>query len=116
MPLTSRVPDPLDREKPGVKVRANATERKLAKRLGGRAQPASGALSGFKGDVRTRRFLIDSKETEGVSIRVTAEMLAKITREAEGEGRDPALMLKIGGKQWAVVPIEVFEDMNEKEV
>lgn len=106
---------PFDRPERSIKAKAIKTERQLAKRLGGRAQPASGAVCGYKGDVKTHDFLIDSKETKHGSYSLTLTDLTKISREADGEGKDPALVIKIQSKTWVCIPIEVFETMRGKE-
>lgn len=95
-----------------VKTKANNTELALARKLDARRQPCSGALAGFKGDIKDRQFLYDSKETTGNSIGVKKEDMLKITREANGCSRDPALILTIGNQQWVCVPMDVFKKMK----
>lgn len=62
-------------------------ERTVARSLGGRVRPASGALPGAKGDVSGVRVgewetLVECKRTTNKSLSVKAEWLAKITAEA----------------------------------
>lgn len=108
---------PLGSQK-GVKVKANETEKRLAKELGGSRVPASGALDGAKGDISTKDFLIDSKETGAKSIVVTSQQLNKISKEAREAGRDPALILTLEGaqlgtsKEWVCIPLRVFKEMT----
>lgn len=99
---------------------AMRTEKDLATKLGGVAQPGSGAGLRHKGDVKTQDALIDSKETEGNSILVTGAMLSQITAQARREQKYPALCLKIGvmpgaltPKQWMVIPIDTYLDLVE---
>jgi hypothetical protein len=93
-----------------VKDKANRTEKALAKDLGGRRQPMSGAFAGLKGDIILSDFLIDSKETEADSISLTKEMLKKITREAHGSNRIPMIIVTFRNKtegvdnKWVIVP------------
>ena len=67
------------------------SERKTAKRLGGRNSPASGAMEGAKGDIQLRDFLIEAKCTKNSSISLKLDWLKKITSEAVKTMRKPAL-------------------------
>lgn len=100
------------------KARHNEEEKNLADRLGGRRQPNSGALDGHKGDVKLDHFLLDRKETKANSIIIDGRDLTKITREADGEGKEPGLVLVMGGKlpstvsrEWVTIPLETFARM-----
>ncbi len=57
-------------------------EERVAREVGGRRQPGSGNRSGFEGDIRTERWLIEHKYTTTASFRVTPALLAKIEGEA----------------------------------
>ena len=102
---------PFDKKPESVKAKANATEKKLAKKLGGRTQPSSGAFPGLKGDIKTDAFLFDSKETVHNSISVKKEDLMKITKEANIESKHPALVLTIGNQEWVCLPLNTFKEM-----
>ena len=67
------------------------SEKRVAKELGARERPASGAMAGAKGDMEVRRALLEAKSTTGNSISVSLDWLAKITREARSDGKTPAL-------------------------
>jgi len=41
------------------------------------------------------------------------EWLSKITKEALGSGRQPALCLVIGGEKWYMVPEHIFDQLLE---
>lgn len=104
-----------DDPKPSRKAQANKAEKKLAKRLGGHRQPCSGAIPGHRGDVKLDTLLIDHKGTAARSFRVTVEDLAKITREANGEGKEPALVIEFEGvttiyREWVVYPLALLEE------
>jgi len=102
------------------KAEINQHEKDLAKKLGGRRQPNSGAIGGYKGDIKLKNFLIDSKETEGAVISVNSKDLTKITREAYEDGKEPALVITIDKtpisteSEWAVIPLSVFSYMLER--
>jgi len=92
-------------------------EKKLAKSVGGTPQPISGAITGFKGDVKTKDYLFDLKQTTKKSSSVTIKDLHKIQREADSYMKEPVLLLqfdsiKIGDKQWAVIPMRVFKELT----
>ena len=103
-----------------VKAKANRTERDQAKKLGGRVHPASGALSGFKGDFSVGDFLFDSKETAGTQLMLHVKEITKICREANEAGKCPALSLKIAKmpstvpNEWVAVPLQQFAEMLER--
>lgn len=107
----------LKQNKPAKKTKAIATEKKLAKRLGGFAQPNSGAFRQYKGDVSLDDFLIDSKQTESNSISITRQMVIKITQEANESNKEPCLVLtfeklvKTVANQWAVIPLAEFKKL-----
>jgi hypothetical protein len=92
------------------KKRANKLEKELAKYLGGSRVPASGALSGWKGDVEWGEYLVDSKNTVTKIITVSATDLIKITREARQAGKEQGHLIlsflsgKVGDEHWALVP------------
>jgi len=78
-------------------------ERKLAKRLGVKPQPASGALPFYKEDIETDEFLIQVKHTTKKSYTVKLEDLNALRRNAAKVGKIPMLYLSIGGFNWKMV-------------
>jgi len=71
----------------------SVSEKKVAKRLGGREQPASGAMVGAKGDVVLRDYLVEAKSTVNDSMSVKLDWLRKISYEALAEHKTPALTI-----------------------
>jgi len=64
---------------------------------------------------------MEMKRTIHSSLSVKAEWLEKISHEANGEGRIPALEIKIDGvtdplveDTWVMVPASVFAELNEE--
>ena len=78
-------------------------ERKLAKKLGVKPQPASGALPLYKEDIETDEFLIQVKHTTKKSYTVKLEDLNTLRRNAAKVGKIPMLYLSIGGFNWKMV-------------
>lgn len=57
-------------------------EKEDANDFGGRKTPRSGGFWGFPGDIKTDKFLIDSKTTKHKSFTIPASMWRKINHEA----------------------------------
>lgn len=96
-------------------------EKKAGKRIGGRLQPGSGCSPNNKGDIKTDSFLIESKATIHNSLSVKLEWLRKISDEAIGLTREPALIVQFvdaGGGivtdgAWVMIPERVFKELTE---
>jgi hypothetical protein len=77
-----------------MKLRIGSTgriaEKRLARRIGGRQTPNSGAMVGAKGDVETDKFLIEAKSTIKLRLTLEHDWLAKIGMEALEAGKAPA--------------------------
>ncbi|MBY0560036.1 hypothetical protein [Hyphomicrobium sp.] len=94
------------------------SEKKLAKRLGGRARPASGAMVGAKGDIDLKTILLEAKSTTNSQIALKLGWLMKIAHEARCEGKDPALSVSfvhddgepVRDGQWVLVPMSLWEE------
>ena len=104
-------------KKRSIKANENDRERKLAEKLQGQRQPASGALPSHRGDIKLDNFLLDSKAAlTATSITVTGKDLVKITSEADGEMRYPGLILSLDKikaceSTWVVIPLSAFYKM-----
>ena len=83
------------------KKKAQKQEKKWAERVGGRAQPASGALWGAKGDVDEHEseflegFLWENKYTSFKSYRLSCDTWADIKEDAYSKGRLPGMQIEI---------------------
>ncbi len=78
-------------------------EKKVAKKLGDKPQPASGALPFYKEDIEFEDFLIQVKHTTKKSYTIKLEDLTKLRVNAAKIGKHPMLILSIGGFQWKMV-------------
>jgi len=95
-----------------IKKKSKAQESRTAKEFGGKATPASGALDGAKGDIKTPYFLIENKFTDKKSYSLKLETWDKIAKEAIKESlRYPLMQIDIQGRQLVVVEKYVFLDM-----
>ena len=85
-----------------VKKKSKKQEEKIAKDIGGRTTPASGALWAFKGDVRNDKYLIEAKFTDSNKYQLKCKTWYKIKREAINDG------LRIVGKNDVGVNVNNF--------
>lgn len=93
------------------------SERVVAELLRGRPRPASGAIPGIKGDVKSDTYLVEDKFTDKKSYLVSLKTLNKIAYEALGEGRVPALSVwfrKAGRRFWLVPLTEFVEHYSDE--
>lgn len=98
--------------------RSHQQEKRAAKRLGGRVQPASGA-GRAKGDVRVPGVLrMECKFTRANSYSLRLDLLEKIEKECEG-GEQPAFEIEFQGvyppKRYVVVPFWVYDRYRDLE-
>ena len=104
-------------EAPGKAGRTS--ERLLAKTLGARAQPASGALEGAKGDIELPAFLLEAKSTTQKSMALQLQWLAKIAGEARSIGKPPAVAITFTRPdghplldgEWVAIPLYTFKEL-----
>ena len=108
----------LDRlEKRGKSSHGKASEKKLAKSIGARLTPASGAIEGAKGDFKVSDFLFEAKSTIHDSIKLDKDFFLKITHEAKFTGKTPALSVSfVNGDgsakkdgEWVCIPLNYFK-------
>lgn len=115
MPLPPYMLDqPQDKKKKSKK-----QEKRFAKQLGGKVQKGSGAMSFHKGDVKTSELLVECKRTDKETIRVDKKWLIKVSREAMGYGKTPALgfgfddMPPLVDADWTAVPTKFLNSLIE---
>lgn len=95
-----------------VKKRSQVQEKRTAKDLNGKVTPASGALWGAKGDVRSKRFLVECKTTEKSFYSLTANIWCKISQEAVNDNlRTPVMCIEVHRSQFAVVDKGTVSDI-----
>ena len=89
-------------------------EKRLAKKIGGSRNAASGALWSRKGDVRSADLLIEHKWTGKKQTTIKSDVLKKIVREAILDGRMPALGIHLDGENYVILLEDDFMEMREK--
>jgi hypothetical protein len=70
-------------------------ENQDAKDFHGKRTPRSGGLWSFKGDIKSDRFLIESKQTEKKGFTITKKLWNKIYQEAIESRKLPLLSIQI---------------------
>jgi hypothetical protein len=99
-------------------------EKKTAKRTGLRLTPASGAMSGAKGDMSGRDCLVENKSTTTMTMSLTFEMLSKIATEALASGRVPVLSFQFTTESgeprragaWVAIPEALARELGVLDV
>ncbi len=97
------------------------SERQVARRLGARLQPASGAIQEAKGDMTTPMFLVEAKATERDSYSLKLDTLAKVAQEALSVAKEPALTITFvtgDGRprpygRWVMLPERLFKELTD---
>jgi hypothetical protein len=98
------------------------SERRLAKQLGARLQPASGARAGAKGDAQLAAVLLEVKSTVAASMVLKLDWLAKITREARAVHCTPVLAVNftladgrpVADGQWVLMPLSRWQELTDE--
>ncbi len=80
-------------------------EMKDAELFNGKRTPRSGGLWSAKGDVKSDKYLIESKQTMKKSFSVSVDLWKKIEREALLNNRIPLLSLEIGKDKQELIVI-----------
>jgi hypothetical protein len=94
--------------------RSQRSEKSAARSLGGKVQPASGAIPAFnlKGDVKNARFLIDDKTTHAGSFAVNLKLFRKLSNEAWKNQKRPAIRIAFDNS----APLYVIEETEFKKL
>lgn len=103
------------------KSRSVRHENRLAKELGSRTTPNSGALPfiGDKGDLQDDLFVWQAKLTKGSNLSLGSKVLLEVCRQASQLGKIPALALTMEGlpdhleKDWVCLPTHIFKEMRD---
>lgn len=91
-------------------------EETVKDKLNGKLVKASGRYVGYKGDVKTSKFLCDCKATETRIYTLTGEMWHKLSMWALNEGKMPLMaILIIPDKEIGVVSLNDYLTITGKE-
>jgi hypothetical protein len=98
-----------------IKKKSIKQEKKLAKDLGAKRAPLSGAFATSPEDMRLGNYVIESKATKGKSISVKEEWLSSLRRSPMHFGKIPTLVLEFPGcKRYVVMSEDDFKNIIEE--
>ena len=115
----------LDRlAKAGTNPHGKQSEKKLAKKMGARLHPNSGAMAGAKSDASLRQFRMEMKSTTNQTAAIDLAWLVKITKEALDQGQSPVITVSFVDHQgvprlrtyaeWVMLPLVAFQELLDK--
>lgn len=87
-------------------------EDRLAKKIGGSRNAASGAFWSRKGDVRNNLYLFEHKWTGKKSFSIQSSVLKKIETEAILDSREPALAFHLDGQDYVIIQETHFHELT----
>jgi len=103
-------------------------EKRIAKELGGKRLPRSGAnrwskwnKSTANGDIKTPTLHVEHKRTEKASISIKREWLEKVCDGARAVAKDPAVVITFEDaseipQDWAIIPLSVLKRLLNEEI
>ena len=101
------------------------SEKRVARGLGARLQPNSGAVRGAKSDaiLKESNFRLEMKSSVKKTLQLEMGWLAKIAKEALTHGQHPGIVISFvdtEGKpvlkkhaEWVLIPRETFKELTE---
>jgi hypothetical protein len=99
-----------------IKKKSVKQEKRLAKDLGAKRAPKSGAISTSPEDMLLGNYVIESKATKGKSISVKEEWLSALRESPIHFGRIPTLSIEFGsGKRYLVIEENDFKRIIKQE-
>lgn len=101
------------------------SEKRIAKDIGARLHPASGAKRGSKSDASLKNFRLEMKSTVQKTLKLELGWLVKISQEAVSHRQVPGLVFSFvdaegkpvmkSNAQWVAMPLASFEELvNDK--
>ncbi len=96
MDLPSWWSDTADRKKQNRT--SAAQERSIAQKVKGKVQPGSGSSWRAPGDIRTDKYLIETKYTKHDSFSLTKNLWKDIKAKAYQQGKEPVLVIELNYK------------------
>ena len=98
-----------------IKRKSKKQEARTAKEFSGKTQPASGALAGAKGDVRTEDYLIENKFTDKSYYPLELCIWKKIEKEAIKDSlRIPMMQIDIIDLEVVIMTLNDLSDVLEE--
>jgi hypothetical protein len=93
------------------KTASDKQEERIAKDLGGKRQPASGAIWGYRRDVKTPSILVEAKTTKNLKFSLSIADLEFLRVQAYGQGKIPAYVIELAEKgEVVILPYQELDD------
>jgi len=108
----------------GTNAHGKKSERKIAKSMGAKLHPNSGAMRGAKSDASKGHIRMEMKSSTTQVIPLELAWLVKIAQEALEHGQTPAVVLSFVDPQgnprlkqyaeWVCLPRVIFQELTEE--
>jgi len=105
----------------GTNAHGKKSEKLVAKKMGAKLHPNSGAMRGAKSDASLPNFRLEMKSTTGKVLPLELAWLVKIAQEALAHGQTPIVPLAFVDAQgkprmkqyaeWVAMPMSVFKEI-----
>lgn len=110
----------------GANPHGKKSEKRLAKHMGAKLHPNSGASRAAKSDASLKTFRLEMKSTTTQTVALDMAWLVKIAQEALDHGQTPAVTISFVGPdgkarmkhyaEWVVLPLTAFEELRDLQV
>lgn len=107
----------------GKNAHGKKSERKVAKKMGAKLHPNSGAMRGAKSDASLKKFRLEMKSTTTQTIPLDLAWLVKIAQEALDHGQTPVVVVSFVNAdgtarmrqyaEWVILPLTVFNELTD---
>jgi hypothetical protein len=101
------------------------SEKRVAKTMGAKLHPNSGAMTGAKSDASLKKFRLEMKCTQTDVMPLDLAWLVKIATEALPHGQTPAVVCSFVDArgvprmrqyaEWVVMPLAVFQELTHED-
>jgi len=108
----------------GKNAHGKRSEKRMAKKLGAKQHPNSGAMRGAKSDASLKTFRMEMKSTKTDIMPLEMSWLVKIAHEALAHGQTPVVTLSFvdpGGRprlqryaEWVLMPLVTFQELTQE--
>lgn len=88
-------------------------EKRIAREVGGHRVAGSGSLPGMKGDVSSKHWLVEAKQTVMGRFSLTLKLWRKIEGEAVAKGKLPVIVVELAGRKVAIIDYNEFLAMKD---
>lgn len=109
----------------GKNAHGKKSEKQVAKKMGARLHPNSGAMRGAKSDASLKEFRLEMKSSMTQTIPLDMAWLVKIAHEALDHGQTPLVTLSFVDAhghprmrqyaQWVLMPLVTFQELTRED-